>query len=85
MWNLKKDTNELNCRKKTNLQTLKTNLGLPKKTGGGREGWTGVWVWHRHTVVYGMTGQWGPAIEQYSVIIYMKKNLKKNGCVYMYN
>ena len=23
----------------------------------------GVWDWHMHTEVYGMTGQWGPATE----------------------
>ena len=34
-------------------------------TKGGRE-WgdgLGVWDWHLHTVVYGMTGQRGPAVE----------------------
>jgi len=29
---------------------------------GGRDR-LGVWDWHRHTEVYGMTGQRGPAIE----------------------
>ena len=33
--------------------TLKTNLWLPKG-----QVW-GVWDWHMHTVVYGMTDQWG--------------------------
>ena len=37
MWNVKKDTNELICRTKTNPQTLK-NLCLPKQTGWGGMG-----------------------------------------------
>ena len=28
--------------------------------GGGW--WTGVWDWHMHTEVCGMTGRWGPAV-----------------------
>ena len=28
---------------------------------GGRDG-LGVWDWHMHTEVYGMTGQQGPAV-----------------------
>ena len=28
----------------------------------GRDG-LGVWVWHMHTVAYGMIGQQGPAVE----------------------
>ena len=40
MWNLKAndDTNELIYKTKTDSQTSKTNLWLPKGTGGGREG-----------------------------------------------
>ena len=55
MWNLKKYTNELTCRTETDSQSLKTNLWLPKGTGGEEDG-LGVWDWHMHTVVYGMTG-----------------------------
>ena len=41
------------------------NLQLPKGTCGGRwEGWTGGWDWHMHTVVYGMSGQRGLAIQR---------------------
>ena len=29
-WNLKYDTNDLICERKTDSQTLKKNLGLPK-------------------------------------------------------
>ena len=62
MWNLKKDKNELICRMKTDSQTLKMNLWLPKGTGVmGRDG-LGVWDWHIHTVKYGMIGQWGSAL-----------------------
>ena len=45
----------------TDSQTMKTNLWLPKGTGGGRDG-LGVWLWHMHTVVYEMTGQQRPAV-----------------------
>ena len=47
----------------TDSQILKANLWLPKGTGGGgeRDG-LGVWDWHMHIVLYGMTGLWGPAI-----------------------
>ena len=42
-------------------QSLKTNLGFPKRTGGGgRDGQ--VWDWHMHSKVCGMIGQWGPAV-----------------------
>ena len=44
------------------LKNLKTNLWLPKGTDGGRDG-QGVWDCHMHTEVYGMTGQWGPAVK----------------------
>jgi len=27
------------------------------------EGWTGAWDWHMHTAVYGMIGQWQPAVQ----------------------
>ena len=37
----KKGTNELIYRTETDSETLKTNLGLSKGTGGRGEGWTG--------------------------------------------
>ena len=37
---LKEDKNEFICRTETDSQTLKN---CPKWTGGGREGWKGVW------------------------------------------
>ena len=91
MWNLKKktDTNKIIYKIKTDSQTLKTNLGLPKGTGWGGEEWTGVWDWHMNIVVYGMTGQQGPAIqhrELYSVFCdksIREKNLEKEG-IYVY-
>ena len=56
MWNPKKYINELICRIETDSQTLE-NLQLPKGTGdGGRDG-LGVWDWHMHMKVYGMTDQ----------------------------
>ena len=52
----------------------------------------GGWDCHKHTMVYGMDGQWNGDLlystgnsTQYSVISYMGKNLNKNGCVYMCN
>ena len=56
----------------------------------GRDG-LGAWDWHMHMDVYGMTGQQDLLYStensiKYSVIIYRgKKNLKKNGYVYMHN
>ena len=46
MWDLKKkkDANELICRTETDSETLK-NLWLPKGTGQGKEGWTGILGW----------------------------------------
>ena len=60
----KKDTNELICITETDSKTLKSNLQLPKGTGGwgGRDG-LGIQGWHMHTVVYGIIGQWGPAVQ----------------------
>ena len=46
------------------------------------------WDWHMYTEAYGMTGQRGPAVEHrdlYPVSPMWEKNLKENGCVYMYN
>ena len=57
----KKGTNEIICRTETDSKTLRTNLGLPKGIGRGRDG-LGTWDWHMHTEVYGMAGQWGPAV-----------------------
>ena len=64
---LKKDTNELICRTETDSQTNKLmiiKVWVPYGSGegwGGRDG-LGVWDWHMHTEVYGMTGQQGPAV-----------------------
>ena len=60
MWQQKKDRNELAEQKQTH-RFLTTNSWLPKGPGGGRNG-LGGWDWHMHTEVYGMIGQWGPAI-----------------------
>ena len=53
---LKNDKNEFIFRRETNSQTLK-NLWLPKGTR------LGAWNWHKHTVVYGMIGQWEPDVQ----------------------
>ena len=61
--NNKKQTthsNDLNCRTEIDSQILKTNLWLPKVRGTG--GWIGgLGLANAKNVVYGMTGQWGPA------------------------
>ena len=49
--------------------------------GGGVNG-LGIWDWHRHTEVYGMTGQQGPTawhreLYQYSLIIYVGKEFER--------
>ena len=61
MCNLKNDTNGLVCKTKAYSQTLKTNIWLPKGTVGVRDGLE-FWDWHMHTAVYGVDGQWGPAV-----------------------
>ena len=64
-------------------QILKTNLWLPKGTGGWKDG-MGIWDWHMRPVVYGMTGQQGPAVlhrELYPVFCdksMQEKNVKEN-------
>ena len=85
----KKDTNELICRTETDSQTSKTNLWLPKGTGGGRDELR-VWDWHIHTEVYGMIGQWGPAVEHrelypiFCVMICVGKESERDWmCVYV--
>ena len=50
----------MNFFAETDSQSLK-NLWLPIGTGEGAR-WTGFWHWHRHTEVYGMIGQWEPAV-----------------------
>ena len=51
----KKDTNELNRHTDFEKKPLVTK-------GDRLGGWTGVWDWHMHTVVYGMTDQQGPVV-----------------------
>ena len=36
-------------------------MGTKGDGGRGRDGLR-VWDWHMHIEVYGMTGQWGPAV-----------------------
>ena len=45
------------------LTDFEKNLWLPKRTGGGGRGWTGVGIGNMLIEVYGMTGQQGPAVE----------------------
>ena len=40
----------------------KTMVTKGDRWGSGRDG-LGVWDWHMHTKAYGMTGQWGPAVQ----------------------
>ena len=42
-----------------------------------RERWTGVGDWHTHTVVYGMTGQWGPAEQHRKLYPIFYNNLEQ--------
>ena len=57
------DTNEPICRTETDSQIWKTNLWLPKGTGSG-EGEMGCLglACGVYTLVYAMTGPWGPAV-----------------------
>ena len=84
-----KDTNELICRTEKDSQALKTNLRLPKWTGGlamDRRFGIGMYpcdIWNdwptaTSCIVQGTL----PNILWCSIL---EKNLKKNGCVYMHN
>lgn len=55
------DTNELNYKTKADSRTWKQTYGCQR--GGAEAGWTGVGDSHVYTVVQGMHGQWGPAVE----------------------
>ena len=57
MWNLKMDTHELICR----LRDFEKIMVTGNRMGGGRDG-LGVWDLYRHSEVYGIIGQWGPAV-----------------------
>ena len=56
----KMDTNKPMCKTETVSQTLKITYYFSKGTGAG--GVLGVWNWHRHTMIYGMIVQQGPAV-----------------------
>ena len=43
--------------------------------GGGKDG-VGVWHWHAHTEVYGMIGQWGPAVQHRELYPVFSDNLR---------
>ena len=75
----KKDKNELIYRRETDSQTLKTNLGLTKRTGGTEGGIGG--LAYVHYCIWD-DGQQGPAYStgnstRYSVTIYMGKESEK--------
>ena len=62
--------------------------GQVRRGAWGKDG-LGVWDWHRHTEVCGMTGQWGPALvhrELYPVSCdhLWEENLREHGHMCMY-
>ena len=86
------DTKELIYKTETDSQTLKTNLWLPKGTGGAGYGWSGGLVLayaHCGICNYWETGTCCIAqgtLTKNSMIIYMgKKHEKKEWICYMYN
>ena len=60
MWNLKKDTDELICRRENDSQTLRTNLWLPKRVDGGQKSSGSLRL--AYCMVYAMIGQQGAAV-----------------------
>ena len=67
----------------------KQTYGYQREQIGEKDG-LGLWNWHMHMEVYGMTGQWRHTIysignsTQYSAIIYMEKESEKEWmCVYV--
>ena len=89
MWNLKKkDINDLICRRERDSQTLATNFWLPQIVGGGME-----WGLRSADTHWGLWNDWSTGtccIAQGTLpnILWQsmwEKNLKNNGCVFMYN
>ena len=59
----KRNTNDLICRTETEQTHRLRNLWLLKGTGWVLgKGELRIKDWHIHTEVYGMTGQWVPAV-----------------------
>ena len=83
MWNKKKNIDKLICRTETDSQTLKTNLRLPKGTGGG-ERWTrGLGLAYAHIGLWNdwPTGTCCKAQSTLANILWQsmwEKNLKEN-------
>ena len=59
---LKKDTKQTYLQKKNRLTDFENKLTQGDGQGGGMD-LIEVWDWNMHSVVYGMTGQQGPAIQ----------------------
>ena len=85
----KENANELIYKTGIDSDTLKTNLWLLEREGRGSNV-LGTQDWHVHTNVYGMDGQWGPAIQHrkfYSIFrdnLYQKRIQKRmDMCVYI--
>ena len=57
MWDLKYGTNE--CIYKTDTQTWRPDLRLPRRRVGERDG-QGVWGWEMQTIKFRMDKQQGP-------------------------
>ena len=82
IWNLKKDTNKLIAEQKQ-IQTLKTNLRLPKGAGGvgGMDWGFGIGVWNDWPMGTCRIAQ--GTLSKCSVKIYMGKESEKEWmCVY---
>ena len=76
MWYLKKGihTDELPCRTETDSETLNTYGYQGRRVMAGRDGLE-VGDWHIHTVVYGMVGHRGPAVEHRELYLIFSDDL----------
>ena len=63
MWNLKKKKRHKSTymQNRNRLTAFENKFMVTKGDRRGRDG-LGVWDWHMHTEVYGMIGQWEPAV-----------------------
>ena len=89
VWNLKKGYKWTYFQNR-NRQTLKINLWLPKETSRG-EGWIGDLgigirtLWYMDDWVNGICCMAQRTLSNILWLSIWEKNLKENGCVYMYN
>ena len=62
----------------------KQTYGYQRGKMGEKDGF-GTWDQHVNTILYGMGGQWGLAVQHREIYSILYDNLYVNRCMYMYN